>query len=70
MLQASPDNYSSEANKNKLQGLQRTTRSTQQSYHEKYRTAEKVREMFRDDLHSRQRRKCIASFATRGYGNH
>jgi hypothetical protein len=52
VLKASPNNYSSEADKKTLQALQQTTRSTQRSYHEKYKTAEKVREMFRDDLNS------------------
>jgi hypothetical protein len=57
VLKASPDDYSSEAEKKKLQDLQQTTRSTQQSYHQKYKTAEKVQEMFRDDLHSEAAQK-------------
>ncbi|HEV2108607.1 MAG TPA: hypothetical protein VGR16_10130 [Thermomicrobiales bacterium] len=52
VLEASPDDYRSDADKDKLRDLQKTTRSTRDSYHEKYDTAEKVREMFRDDLSS------------------
>ncbi len=51
VLNASPDDYKSESDKKELRDLQKTTRSTQQSYHE-YGSAEKVREMFRDDLSS------------------
>ena len=50
VLKASPDDYKGEDQK-KLKDLQKTTRSTQKSYHE-YGSAEKVREMFRDDLSS------------------
>lgn len=35
----------------KLKDLQKTTKSTQKSYHE-YESAEKVQQMFRDDLSS------------------
>lgn len=51
VLNASPDDYKSESDKKELRDLQKTTRSTQQSYH-KYGSAEKVREMFWDDLSS------------------
>ncbi len=56
VLNASPDDYKSEREKQKLQDVQQTTRSTQQSYHQ-YPTAEKVRDMFRDDLHSEAAQK-------------
>ncbi len=51
VLNASPDDYSSESDRKKLRDVQEKTKSTQQSYH-KYGSAEKVREMFRDDLSS------------------
>ncbi|MDQ4044737.1 MAG: hypothetical protein M3173_04715 [Chloroflexota bacterium] len=50
VLQASPDDYTGD-DKQKLKDLQKTTQSTKESYHE-YGSAEKVREMFRDDLSS------------------
>lgn len=50
VLQASPDDYKGD-DKQKLKDLQKTTQSTKESYHE-YGSAEKVREMFRDDLSS------------------
>lgn len=51
MLKASPDDYTGDA-QTKLKDLQKTTRSTQKSYHE-YGSAEKVRESrTRDDLSS------------------
>ena len=52
VLVASPDDYSSENDRQKLRDVQETTRSTRRSYHEKYTTAEKVRYNFRDDLSS------------------
>jgi hypothetical protein len=51
VLKASADDYKSEGDKKELRDVQETTRSTQRSYHE-YGSAEKVREMFRDDLSS------------------
>lgn len=51
VLNASPDEYKNERDKQKLQDVQKTTRSTQQSYHE-VKTVEKVRDKFRDDLSS------------------
>lgn len=51
ILKASLDDYKSNSDKKKLKDLQKTTKSTQESYH-KYKSAEKVEEMFRDDLHS------------------
>lgn len=51
VLKASPDDYTNDAQKQKLKNVQKTTRNTKESYH-KYGSAEKVRQMFRDDLHS------------------
>lgn len=56
VLKASPNEYKDDATKQKLKGLQDTTRSTQKSYHD-YGSASKVREMFRDDLNSDAARK-------------
>ena len=50
VLQASPDDYKGD-DQEKLKDLQKTTKSTKESYHE-YDSAEKVRQMFRDDLSS------------------
>jgi hypothetical protein len=52
VLKASPATYSSEKDQEKLRSIQETTRHTQQSYHEKYKTAQAVRDNFRDDLSS------------------
>jgi hypothetical protein len=52
ILDASPDKYKSDADRQKLEDLQSTTRSTQESYEKRYKTAEKVVEMYRDDLSS------------------
>lgn len=52
VLKASPERYSNENEKAKLQDVQRATRNTQRSYHEKYTTAQAVRENFRADLDS------------------
>jgi hypothetical protein len=57
VLQASPDDYKSEGDKQKLRNLQETTRHTQQSYHEKYTTAQDVRNNFRRDLNSEAAKK-------------
>lgn len=57
ILKASPDDYSSDADKKKLQEVQRTTRNTQQSYHEKYKTAQDVQTNFRRDLSSEAAKK-------------
>ena len=51
-LKASPDDYESDTDKDKLRDLQQTTRNTQESYHRKYESAEKVRRMFHNDLNS------------------
>jgi hypothetical protein len=56
VINASPDKVADEKRK-KLEGLKETTRSTKKSYHEKYGSAEKVVEMFRDDLSSDSARK-------------
>ena len=39
VLKATPDDYTKESDKEKLEDVHATTRSTQQSYHEKYKTA-------------------------------
>jgi hypothetical protein len=52
ILDASPDKYKSDADRQKLKDLQSTTRSTQESYEKRYKTAQKVVEMYRDDLSS------------------
>jgi hypothetical protein len=52
ILNASRDKYKRDADRQKLQDLQSTTRSTQESYEKRYKTAEKVVEMYRDDLSS------------------
>lgn len=57
VLEASADKYSSEHDKARLRDAQDTTRKTQQSYHEKYKTAQAVYENFRDDLHSEAAKK-------------
>ena len=57
VLKASPDDYSKESDKKKLQDVQATTRSTQQSYHEKYKTAKDVLDNFRSDLNSHAAQK-------------
>lgn len=51
VLKASPDDDNGEDRKRQLKDVQATTRNTRESYHT-YGSAEKVREMFRDDLHS------------------
>lgn len=51
VLNASPDNYDSDEKKRKLKDVQKTTKSTKQSYHD-YGSAEKVLQMFEDDLNS------------------
>lgn len=56
VIHASPDDVA-EGKRDRLEGLQETTRSTKESYHEKYGSAEKVAEMFRDDLSSDSARK-------------
>jgi hypothetical protein len=56
-LKAAPGKYSSENDKKKLQDVQATTRSTQQSYHDKYKTASAVRENFQRDLNSEAAKK-------------
>lgn len=57
VLKASPNHYKSESDKQKLRDLQETTRHTQQSYHEKYTTAQDVRDNFRRDLSSEAAKK-------------
>jgi hypothetical protein len=56
VIDASPDDVA-EDERDKLEGLKKTTRSTKESYHERYGSAEKVVEMFRDDLSSDSARK-------------
>lgn len=57
VLKASANNYRSERDKDRLRDVQDTTRKTQQSYHEKYTSAQAVYENFRDDLHSEAAKK-------------
>lgn len=57
VLKASPDRYNSDKDKQTLQAMQRTTRNTQQSYHEKYKTAQAVRTNFHRDLSSEAAKK-------------
>lgn len=57
VLNASPDKYSSESDKKKLRDVQETTRSTQRSYHDKYKTAQAVVENFHSDLNSEAAKK-------------
>ena len=52
VLNTSPDDYQSDKDKKRLKDVQETTRSTQHSYHAKYKSAGKVVEMYRDDLSS------------------
>lgn len=52
VLNASPDDYKDDAQKQKLKDVQSTTQSTKKRYHDNYDSAEKVEEMFRDDLSS------------------
>ena len=59
VLQASPDDYKSERDRERLRGLQDTTRKTQESYG-KVSSAEEVRERFRDDLRSAAAKKVQA----------
>jgi hypothetical protein len=56
VINASPSKVADEK-RERLEGLKETTRSTKKSYHEKYGSAEKVVEMFRDDLGSDSARK-------------
>ncbi|MDQ4099126.1 MAG: hypothetical protein M3121_01340 [Chloroflexota bacterium] len=56
VLEASPDDYKSERDKERLKDLQETTRKTEESY-QKVSSAEEVRERFRDDLRSEAAKK-------------
>jgi uncharacterized protein (UPF0305 family) len=57
VLKASPDDYDSERDKEKLKEVQETTRSTQESYHKRYTTTEDVVKNFRSDLSSEPAKK-------------
>jgi hypothetical protein len=57
VLKASPDDYSKESDKKKLQDVQATTRSTRKSYHEKYKTPKDILDNFRSDLNSHAAKK-------------
>jgi hypothetical protein len=57
VLKASPDDYSKESDNKKLQDVQETTRSTQESYHKRYKTAKDVVDNFRSDLNSHAAKK-------------
>jgi hypothetical protein len=52
ILNASLDDYTDEKRRALLQDLQQTTRRTKQRYHEFYKTAQEVRDNYRDDLSS------------------
>jgi hypothetical protein len=56
VLKASPDKYRSDNDRRKLEDVQKTTRSTQERYHEA-KTAKEVRERFRGDLSSSAAKK-------------
>lgn len=51
ILHASPERYADDE-RAALEDIQKTTRSTQQRYHESYKTAKEVRDNYRDDLSS------------------
>jgi hypothetical protein len=57
ILNALPDKHKSDADRQKLKDLQSTTRSTQESYEKRYKSADKVVEMYRDDLSSDSAKK-------------
>jgi hypothetical protein len=53
ILRASPDPYSREADKQRLQHVQRNTESEKQRFHDDYPTAKDVRDNYLSDLSSR-----------------
>jgi hypothetical protein len=52
VLNASPDDYDNDRDKEKLKEVQETTRSTQESYHKRYTSTEHIVKNFRSDLSS------------------
>lgn len=56
VLSASEDDYSSEADKRALRDAQDSTRSEKERFHN-YESAQKVKEMFQDDLSSEPAKK-------------
>ena len=52
VLRASADDYDSEAQKQKLSDVQRSTESEKKRYRDDYKTAEDVRKNYLSDLHS------------------
>lgn len=56
VIHASTDDVA-EGDRERLEGLKEKTRSTKESYHENYTSADKVVEMYRDDLSSDSARK-------------
>ncbi|MGI8771110.1 MAG: hypothetical protein ACR2JE_06720 [Acidobacteriaceae bacterium] len=58
ILRASPDRYG-EHDRSLLEDVQKRTRTEQERFH-KYPSAEKVREMYQDDLSSEKARKVNA----------
>lgn len=52
ILEASPDRYESEADRERLKKVQAATRRTQERYRKEYTSAREVCEMFRSDLTS------------------
>ncbi len=57
ILKASPNAYKSEREKQQLRDLQEATQHTQQSYYQKYTTAQEARDNFRRDLSSTAAKK-------------
>lgn len=51
VIHASSDNLP-QRDRDRLEGLKEKTRATKESYHENYSSAQKVVEMYRDDLSS------------------
>ena len=56
VLKASPEKYRSENDRRKLEDVQKTTRSTQERYHQA-KNAKEVRDRFRGDLSSSAAKK-------------
>jgi hypothetical protein len=52
VLSASPKDYQSDKDRQKLTDAQKTTRSTQHRYHTSYKTAQDVYQNYKDDLSS------------------
>ena len=57
VLKKKPDEYGSQAEKDKLYDAQQSTRSTKERYNKEYGTADEVVKRFKDDLSSRGRQE-------------